>query len=115
MNNLPNPSRPILVLSLRVPAQHHRDLVEFLRSAVATYEELPGVRVRLLQSHDDPDRWLEIVEYPDRQTYEADQVRVEADPRLRRLLQRWRRLLAAPAGVETWEERTHEIKEAHGD
>ena len=112
MDTIDSTGRPVLVLSLRVPEARHADLVSFLRQAVSTYEELPGVRVRLLQSRQDPDRWMEVVEYPDRATYDADQLRVDTDPRLIGLLDRWRRLLAEPAGVETWEERTHQIKEA---
>lgn len=105
------PPRPLLFLSIRVAPERKDELLGFLRQAVTTYEELPGVRVRLLRSRQDPRRWIEMVEYPDQATYEADQRRVEDDPRMRQLLDRWHTLLEAEVGVETWEEWTHHFKE----
>lgn len=115
MDDPASTGRPVLFLSFRVAGERHGNLVHFLREAVAIYEEIPGVRVRLLQSRQDADRWLEVVEYPDTAAYEEDQVRVEEDPRMRRLIERWRGLLDGPAEVETWDERTHQIKEVRGD
>ncbi|GEL96406.1 putative quinol monooxygenase [Cellulomonas composti] len=92
-----------LYLRGRVPSDH-RPLEEFLRRARLVYDEPAGIRTRLQWSEADPTRFVEIVEYRDRATYDADQRRVETDPRMRALLAEWRTLLDGPPDVEAYEE-----------
>jgi hypothetical protein len=80
--------------------------LELLREAVPFYQAPGGIRIRLLRSCDDPERWLEIVEYRDCETHDRDQVRVESDSAMRSFLQRWHALFASPLDVETYEEVT---------
>jgi hypothetical protein len=47
----------------------------------------------------DQDRFVEVVEYIDRETYDRDQVRVEHDATMQAYLGRWRSLLAEPPQV----------------
>ena len=54
------------------------ELVEFLREAILFYESPAGIRVRVLWDLADQDRFVEVVEYIDRATYERDQARVVA-------------------------------------
>ena len=75
-------------------------LIAFLREAVPFYEEPGGIRVRLLQRRDDSNEFLEIIEYESDEDYEADQRRVEDDPQMRSLIERWRELLTTPPEVE---------------
>jgi hypothetical protein len=58
------------------------------------YEEPEGIAVRLQWSLDDPDAFVEIMEYRDLAVYDSDQERVEHDPRMRALIERWHALLA---------------------
>lgn len=70
--------------------------------------EAPGrIRIRLLRSLSEPNRYIELVEYADRPTHDRDQQRVGADPQMLETLQRWRALLAAPPEVEAYEDVTH--------
>ncbi|GCD19704.1 hypothetical protein CTKZ_12660 [Cellulomonas algicola] len=66
------------------------DLEAFLARARPVYEEPGGIRTRLQWSLDDPAVFVEIMEYADRATYDADQLRVEQDPAMRALLTEWR-------------------------
>lgn len=108
-------TRPLLFLNVRVAAERQDDLLEFLREAIVCYEELPGVQVRLLQSREDPQCWIELIEYPDHATFETDQRRVEQDPRLIELLDRWHTLLDGPVDVETWEDWTGQLKDGRNE
>ncbi|NNH05997.1 hypothetical protein [Cellulomonas fimi] len=80
------------------------DLEAFLRRARPTYEAPGGIRTRLQWRLDDPAEFVEIMEYADRATYDADQVRVEQDPAMRALLAQWRAHLDGPPRVEAFEE-----------
>lgn len=91
-----------LHLRLRVHPGGRGALLGFLREAVPYYESPGGIRVGLLESADDPDRFVEVVEYATEAAYEADQRRVEQDERMKTLLARWRELLAEPPVVEVY-------------
>lgn len=78
------------------------DLVEFLREAIPFYEGPGGIRVRLLWDLADPDRFVEVVEYADRDAHDRDQARVDHDADMQGYLRRWRALLAEPPQVHTY-------------
>jgi hypothetical protein len=80
------------------------DLERFLVEARPVYEEPDGVSVRLQWSLDDPDAFVEIMDYPDDASYRRDQLRVESDPRMRALLARWHDLLASGPVVTVFED-----------
>lgn len=103
----------ILHLRVRVAEANQERLFSFLRDALPFYEQ-PGIRIRLLQSRDDPARLLEIVEYDGREIHDRDQVRVDSDPQMRSLLDRWHALLEGPPEVETYEEITEVLREYGG-
>lgn len=91
-----------LHLRIRIHPGGRGALFDFLKEAVPFYESPGGVRVRLLESADDPDRFIEVVEYATDAAYEADQRRVKQDERMKALLARWRELLAEPPVVEVY-------------
>lgn len=93
-----------LYLHGRVLPGRRADLERFLAEARPVYEEPDGIRVRLQWSLDDPDAFVEIMEYRDRSVYEHDQLRVESDPRMRALIERWHALLADGPRVSAYGE-----------
>lgn len=99
----------VILLKGRVRPGRREDLVRFLRDAVECYERPDGILTRLLWDMDDPDAFVELIEYADRATYELDQRRVAFDPEMRGYLERWHALLAEAPVVETYEELTREI------
>src|SRR5215472_5902433 len=99
----------VIMLRGRVQPGRREDLVRFLREAVPCYERPAGILTRLLWDVDDPDAFVELIEYADRGTYERDQERVAVDPEIRGLLGRWHTLLAGALTVETYEDLTTEI------
>jgi quinol monooxygenase YgiN len=78
------------------------DLIAFLREAIPFYEAPGGIRVRLLWDVTDPERFIEVVEYADRDAYDRDQERVISDPKMNAYLARWRAFLAEAPQVETY-------------
>jgi quinol monooxygenase YgiN len=101
--------RITLHLRLRIAPERRGELFAFLKMAVPYYEAPGGIRVRLLESRDDPSELLEIVEYDSIASYAADEIRVETDPRMLELLDHWRRLLSAPPEVDVYHDITSDI------
>lgn len=91
-------------LRIRVVPGRQRDLLRFLAEAIPFYESPGGIRVRLLSDSNDPERFIELVEYIDEQTHREDDKRVQSDPTMARYLARWRQLLAEPPVVEVYRE-----------
>ncbi len=52
---------------------------------------------------DEPDQFIEVVEYADQETHDRDQLRVATDVEMRDYLDRWRALLAEPPQIETYQ------------
>ncbi|HXM57808.1 MAG TPA: hypothetical protein VOB72_20595 [Candidatus Dormibacteraeota bacterium] len=102
----------VIMLRGRVQPGRREDLVRFLRDAVPCYERPEGILTRLLRDVDDPDAFVELIEYADRDAYELDQRRVASDPEMRGYLDRWHSLLAEAPVVETYEELTEAIHTA---
>lgn len=110
----PGGQKWILHLRIRVAEENEERLFAFLREAIRHYEEPGDLRIRLLRSHDEPDRLIEVVEYTDRRAYERDQIRVASEPVMKGLLDRWHELLAGPVEVETYEELTELLTQSGG-
>jgi quinol monooxygenase YgiN len=91
-----------LHLRIHVRPGKRDDFLAFLRDAIPFYESPGGIRIRLLQGNQDPDSFIEVVEYGDQGAYERDQLRVESDPAMNERLTRWRSLLAGPVAVEIY-------------
>jgi hypothetical protein len=99
----------VLHLRIRTKATHPNALLSFLKRAVHFYEAPGGIRIRLLRNTRDPQKYIEIVEYDSRKTYEEDQHRVEHDPQMKKLLQEWRSLLTSDIKTEVYEDVTEQI------
>ncbi len=66
--------------------------------------------MRLLQRVDDPDSFIEEVQYRSTTEYEGDNIRVESDDEMKRYLERWRALLEDKAEVTIYQDLTSEIR-----
>ena len=93
-----------ILLRFSIAPGRDPDLRAFLARARPYYEQPGGIRVRLLQSVDVPEEYVELVEYRDRETYRKDQDRVASDPGMKALLDEWRALHVGALRVEVLEE-----------
>lgn len=100
------PHRVELHLRIRTRPGGRDGLLDFLREAVPFYERPGGIRIRLLGDAADPERYIEVVEYESEAAYLRDQERVASDPEMKKLLARWRSLMASPPVVETYRDVT---------
>lgn len=91
-----------LHLRLTVKLGRRDEFLAFLRDAIPYYESPGGIEVSLLQDYDNPHRFIEIIRYRDQAAYVDDQRRVDADPRMRDYIERWRALLAEPPVAEVY-------------
>lgn len=91
-----------LHLRLRVQRGRREEFLAFLREATPYYEAPGGIEIRLLEDLADDHRFIELVLYEDEAGYQRDQERVERDPEMRRLLERWRGMLEGPPTVEVY-------------
>ena len=107
----PDDRHPMFLhLEIRVEPASWPAFRAFLSRARGLYESPGGIRVRLLRHTADPSRLIEVVEYDDRATFDADQERVTSDPRWVDALREWRTLLRGAPGVTAWEDVTHQLE-----
>lgn len=79
-------------------------LEEFFARARTTYEAPGGITASLQFGLDDPATFVEVFEYEDRASYDADQLRVAHDPAMRALIAEWHTHLDGPPVVEAYED-----------
>jgi quinol monooxygenase YgiN len=99
----------VIHLNVRVADSNLQAFLDFLREAVPFYEEPGGIKIRLLQNTDDPNSFIEVVEYVDHEIYRRDQERVNSDPRMQGYLARWREFLSGPPQVTIYRDISDEI------
>lgn len=105
------PTGPIVSLAYRVPLSKREELVSFLQEAVPFYEKPGGTRIALYESIDEPGLYLELVAYAGQVEYEADQLRVEQDPEMRRVLQKWHEFIEGALEVRRMRPITLDVSE----
>src|SRR5689334_2047838 len=98
--------RIVLHLNIAVQNTRREELLEFLREARSFYEEIPGAVVRLLQNRDNPQSFIEVIEYETIEAYELDRTRVDSDAKMQAYLSRWRSLLNGPVRIEIYDDLT---------
>ena len=96
--------RVVLHLRFSLAPERREELLDFLALARPVYEAPGGIRVRLLEGAGALDEMVEVIEYDSAAAYEADQLRIEADPAMRDLLARWRTIIDGPPAVEVYTE-----------
>ena len=95
----------MITLYLRCRLATTREAVEeFFARARSTYEAPGGITAHLQWSLSDASSFVEVFEYTDRDTYDANQLRVAEDPATRALIAEWHTHLAAPPVVEPFQE-----------
>jgi len=97
LDNRPDiPTGPIVSLVYRVLLNQREELISFLQEALPFYERPGGIRIGLYESVDEPGFFQELVAYDTESSYEADQHRVEEDPEMKKLLEKWHSFIDGP-------------------
>jgi len=72
-------------------------LMTLVQSAMPLYQ-MVGAKVRLLRNADDPNQFIQVVEYTVHQMIESNRQAIASDPMIQGWLRTWRTLV--PGGVE---------------
>ncbi len=100
LNNRPEiPTGPIVSLVYRVVPAQRAELISFLQEALPFYEQPGGIRIGLYEAADEPGFFQELVAYDTEASYEADQQRVEEDPEMKKVLEKWHSFIDGPLEV----------------
>jgi hypothetical protein len=73
-------------------------LIAMIKSSAPLYQMFGEAKVRLLQNVDDPNRFLQQVDYDAPESMEMNRQQLAADPRVQAYLQAWRTMF--PGGIE---------------
>lgn len=79
----------VLMLHISTPKGGQENLIRTLKQALPYYKQPGGIRVRLLNSIDRPDDYIEMIEYETEEGYLRDQQRVFHDAKMRELIDQW--------------------------
>ena len=98
--------RRILHFRIRTPGMDAAQLLSLIKPAVPFFQAWGGGKVRLLRNVDDPNQFLQVIEYETPQALELNRQRIASDPMLRTYLQTWRTVLQGAVDVDVYEDVT---------
>jgi len=73
-------------------------MIAMIKSAAPLYQMFGEAKVRLLQNVDDPNRFLQEIEYDAPEAMELNRQQIASDPRVQAYLQAWRTMF--PGAIE---------------
>lgn len=73
-------------------------MIAMMKSAAPLYQMFGDAQVRLLQNVDDPNRFLQEIEYDAPEALETNRQQLASDPRVQAYLQAWRSMF--PGSIE---------------
>jgi len=79
-------------------------LLQVMKAAAPFYEMFSNAQMRLLQNVDDPNRYLQIIEYDAPKTLEANRQQLASDPRMQTFMQMWRSMWPGASEVDVYQE-----------
>ena len=89
--------RRILHFKFTLPGASEQ-MIAMMKSAAPLYQMFGDAQVRLLQNVDDPNRFLQEIEYDAPEAMEMNRQQIASDPRVQAYLQAWRTML--PGAIE---------------
>lgn len=92
----------VLMLHMTTPRGGQEHLTRTLKQAVPYYKQPGGIRVRLLNSIDQPDDYIEMIEYETEEGYLRDQQRVSRDAKMRELIDQWHLALSGQVSAKPY-------------
>jgi hypothetical protein len=75
-----------------------KQMIAMIKSAAPLYQMFGEAKVRLFQNVDDPNRFLQEIEYDAPESMEFNRQQIASDPRVQAYLQAWRAML--PGAIE---------------
>jgi hypothetical protein len=82
----------------------NEQLIAMIKSAAPLYQMFGEATVRLLQNVDDPNRFLQEIEYDAPETMEINRQKLASDPRVQTYMQAWRAMLPGAIEIDVYQE-----------
>ena len=79
-------------------------MVAMIKSAAPLYQMFGDARVRLLRNVDDPNHFLQEIEYDAPQSMELNRQQIASDPRVQAYLQTWRAMFRGTIEIDVYRE-----------
>ena len=79
-------------------------MIAMIKSAAPLYQMFGEARVRLMQNVDDPNRFLQEIEYDAPQSMELNRQQIASDPRVQVYLQTWRAMFPGTIDIDVYKE-----------
>ncbi len=89
-----------LHLRIFIPLAKQPEFLTFLKKAKPFYEKPGGISVQLYQEINNPEKFIEVIEYDSQEIFNEDQLRVENDNEMKVYLEQWRTILSESIEVE---------------
>ena len=99
-------------LRIKISPANRDAFFEFLREAIPFYERDGETRMSLIEDANEPNTFIEIVEYQTEAAFVRGEEAVRNDPETLKYLARWREMLAGPPIVEEFINRENEVRPA---
>ena len=77
-------------------------MIAMIKSAAPMYQMFGDAKVRLLQNVDDPNRFLQEIEYDAPEAMEINRQQIASDPRLQAYMQGWRAMFPGAVEIEVY-------------
>ncbi len=79
-------------------------MIAMIKSAAPLYQMFGDAKVRLLQNVDDPNRFLQEIEYDAPATMELNRQQIAGDPRVQAYLQAWRAMFPGVIEIDVFKD-----------
>jgi len=79
-------------------------IIAMIKSSAQLYHMFGDSTVRLLRNVDDPNRFLQVVEYEAPASLEANRQQIAGDPRMQAYLQAWRAMFPGAVEIDVYME-----------
>ena len=96
--------RRTLQFKFTLPTKDAAPLMAMLKAAQPFHEAFGGKKFRLLQNVDDPNRYVQEIEYETHEAFEINRQRFSSDPRAQMFLQTWKTALGGSIEVDVYQE-----------
>ncbi len=97
-------------LHVKIKPQDRAAFFEFLHEAIPFYERDGETRMSLIEDTNEPNSFVEIVEYQTEAAYQRGEEAVRNDPETLEYLARWRALLIGPPVVTEFIDRASDVR-----
>ena len=77
-------------------------MIAMIKSAAPLYQMFGDAQVRLLQNVDDPNRFLQEIEYDAPETLETNRQQIASDPRVQAYIQGWKTMFPGAIEIEVY-------------